>query len=264
MRATDRTLLAGLALVGLLVAFWFMVLAPKREEAAQLQDQIEQLEASVAEEEQLAAAAEQARAAFDSNYQRLVVLGKAVPADEDTSSLFVQLGEIAEESKVEFDAIQLDSGSGVPAEVPPAQETTTDQAAGETAESPAEAPPPAPVVPIEAAVAGLPLGATVGPAGLPVMPYTVEVTGTFFELADFLDGVDALVRPRGQKPHIQGRLVTIDGFALKEDDAVGFPKLSGTLSVTTFVTPSEQGLTAGASPTGPAPAITTSEPAPTP
>ena len=268
MRSIDRTVIAAIAIAGLLGAFWFLVLSPKREESAELQQRIEQLQASVEQQEGIVAMAEQARADFDANYQRLVILGKAVPEDGDTASLFVQLGEIADESKVEFDLIQLDSGGGAAeAPAPAAEETTTDQ--NQQAEEPADGEPTPeatetasspPVPPVEAAVAGLPIGATVGPAGLPVMPYTIELRGTFFELADFLDGLDALVRPRGQHPRVQGRLITVDGFALNEDEDEGFPKLAATLAVNTFVTPDAEGLTVGATFAGPAPAVPTSTP----
>lgn len=257
MRPRDMALLAGVAVVGLIAAFWLLVLSPKREEAAELGQQVEQLEGAVAEQEQIAAAAEQAREDFDQNYQRMVVLGKAVPEDEDTASLFVQLEEIAGDSEVDFRAIRLES-TGDAAPPPATEETTTDQAESEDAEGdeePAPAPDPAP--PTETAVAGQPIGSAVGPAGLPVMPYELELRGTFFELADFLDGVDALVRPRSGKPRVSGRLVTVDGFELVADKQLGFPALTATLALNTFVIPSEQGLTAGATPTGPAPAAPT-------
>jgi Tfp pilus assembly protein PilO len=263
MRAADRSIIVGFAIAGLLAAFWFLVLSPKREEASELQDRVEQLQASVAQEEQIAAAAEQAREEFDANYQRLVVLGKAVPEDEDTASLFVQLERIAEKAKVEFRAIRLEEGRGGAVPPPPAPSEGNggngdggDGGDGAGSGGDGE-PPPQPAPPTEVAVAGLPIGATAGPAGLPVMPYLIEVTGTFFEVADFLDGIDALVRPRDQRPRVQGRLVTIDGFGMEADSKDGFPKLETTLAVTTFVTPADQGLTAGASPAGPPPAVPT-------
>lgn len=261
MRGADRSVLAGLAVVGLVAAFWFLALSPQREEAAELEQRVEQLQASVAEQEQLAAAAEEAREGFDRNYQSLVVLGKAVPQDEDTASLFVQLDEIAKKSEVGFEAIRLEAGSGdAPAPAPAAEETTVDGA--QSGDGDADAPPSPPAVPTEAAVAGLPLGATVGPAGLPVMPYKLDLTGSFFELADFLEGLDSLVRPRGNRPRVRGRLLTVDGFSLTADEEAGFPLLSADVAVTSFVTPAEQGLTAGAAPTGPPPAVPASEGSP--
>ncbi len=48
-----------------------------------------------------------------------------------------------------------------------------------------------------------------------------------------------------------GRLVTLDGFALNGDSNLGFPHLDANFSVTTYLVPPSQGVTAGASPTAP-------------
>jgi Tfp pilus assembly protein PilO len=254
MKATDRTVIAGLAIAGLLAAFWFVVLSPKREEAAKLQDDVTKLETSVSQQEQLAAAAELAQDDFDSNYRRLVVLGKAAPEEEDTSSLFVQLEEISKRSHVDLRAIALsEDASASAATAPAAAQTTADGAQPAEGDAGAAAPvatdPAAPAT--EAVAAALPIGATVGPAGLPVMPYKLSLNGTFFELADFLTGLDALVQSHDGAPAVQGRLMTIDGFTLGPDESEPLPALSASLVVTTYVTPADQGLTAGATPGGP-------------
>lgn len=254
MKATDRTIVFGLLILGLIAAFWFVLLSPKREQAGELQDQVAELEATVSEQEQLVASAEAARDDFDRDYRQLVVLGKAVPEDDDTSSLFVQLDEIARRSSVDFEAIELSQGAGSSAASLPAAAQTT---AG-TAPPPAEGAQPAPaaqtasVPATEAAAATVPIGATVGPAGLPVMPYKLDLHGSFFELADFLAEVDRLVSSRHGRPLIDGRLMTIDGFGLSGNEETGFETLDATLAVTTFIVPAEQGLTAGASEAGPA------------
>src|SRR5262249_38691058 len=57
-----------------------------------------------------------------------------------------------------------------------------------------------------------------------------------------------------------GRLMTINGFELSPSQSnppgAANPSLDVTLSVTTYAAPSDQGLTAGASPTGPGAAPT--------
>jgi Tfp pilus assembly protein PilO len=254
MKATNRSILAGLVIAGLIAVFWFMVLSPKREEAAKLEDEVAALQQSVSEQEQLVAAAEAAQEDFDTNYRRLVVLGKAVPEDEDTSSLFVQLDKLAGDSGVEFDTIVLNpDGTGEAVPPPAASETTADDAEPADGGSEGSEPTPASVSaePTEAAAAALPIGATVGPAGLPVMPYTIGIRGSFFELADFLAGVDQLVHARHGHEVVDGRLVTINGFGMTGDPEDGFKTLTASLVVTTFVAPSDQGLTAGATPAGP-------------
>ena len=40
----------------------------------------------------------------------------------------------------------------------------------------------------------LPLGATVGAAGLPLMPYDFNYLGSFFDFADFFGDLDARSR----------------------------------------------------------------------
>ena len=46
--------------------------------------------------------------------------------------------------------------------------------------------------------------------------------------------------------------MTLNGFALSADGEGGFPHLNANFSVTTYVMPPGQGLTAGATPTAPA------------
>jgi Tfp pilus assembly protein PilO len=250
--SSDRAILIGLALAGVLAAFWFVVLSPKREESSKLQDEIVALQQSVQAQQELVAMAEAAKESFDTNYRDLVVLGKAVPEDEDTSSLFVQLQDVAERAQVDFRAIELASGTAAPAAAPAPAETTADGAESESTSTAAGA---TPAVATEATAAALPIGASIGTAGLPVMPYKLSIKGDFFELADFLDGLDSLVKTRDGVPVVDGRLMTIDSFDLIGDETKGFPALTAEITVTTFVAPEEQGLTAGATPGGPAPAV---------
>jgi hypothetical protein len=175
-----------------------------------------------------------------------------VPTDADTSSLFVELDQIAAQAKVDFRSIELSEGEGtVPSA--PASQTTADGTAGSGQSTESAAVAPATPVATEASAAALPIGATIGPAGLPVMPYTIKLAGDFFEIADFLASVDELVRTSGKRPDADGRLITVDGFNLAMSQAEGFPELDATLSVTTYVTPADQGATAGATPQAPAP-----------
>ena len=59
----------------------------------------------------------------------------------------------------------------------------------------------------------LPIGATVGTAGLPVMPYELVFEGGFFDIADFFGRIDGMVaQTNGEKTTVDGRLLTIDGF----------------------------------------------------
>lgn len=227
----------------LAIAFWMLVLSPKRDEAAKLGDQVTQLEGSLATYKQEVASALEARKEFPVAYQQLVVLGKAVPAEDDTASLLVQLNQIAEHSHVRFQNFQLEAGGGgeaPPAPVASAPESTTGTPASSLSS------------PTEVAASTMPLGATIGPAGLGVMPYELTFTGNFFHIADFIKGLDSLVKTEKEEVSVNGRLLTINGFSLSSGPTAGFPELAATFSVTTYLTPPSQGVTAGATPSAPA------------
>jgi Tfp pilus assembly protein PilO len=270
VRASDRGIIFGVALVALAVGFYLLVLGPKRDEASQLNGQIDDLHASIAQQQQVASFGEQARQQFPRYYGRLVVLGKAVPAQADTSSMLVQLNSIADRSKVEMNSIALTQGGGssdsstasTPAPAPSASTPSGSSATGSTATTgtpPAStsstAASSAPVPATESSAAAQPLGAVVGPAGLPTMPYELGFNGSFFDIANFIGGLDGLVTPvdNGTRVSPDGRLFTIDGFSLSGGEPGSSPNLDASFLVTTYVTPEQQGLTAGASSSGPAP-----------
>ena len=259
MRRADRTIVVSLAVVGLIVAFWMLVISPKRHEASSLKEDITQLQSSVDQAEQTAAAGQQARKAFGANYRRLVVLGKAVPADDDQASLLVQIERLANRAGVRFQAISLtDASADTTATATPTAPAGSTESSAPPAAPPAE---PTAATATEATAATLPIGATVGPAGLPVMPYDLTFTGEFFQIADFLQGLDGMVHTRQAKVDVNGRLLTVDAFTLEPEQTstVGAsldptPVLTASLAVTTYLTPAEQGITAGATPAAPAPA----------
>lgn len=268
MKATDRLVLVGIGVLALIAAFWFFVLSPKREEAAQLGDEIAALETAVAEQQQAASIAEEARQSFDANYKQLVRLGKAVPESDDTSSFFAQLTAVSDRAEVQLRGIELAEGTGeAPVAAPPptteTETTPTETATGgaEAAETAAEGTTPAPAT--EASAATLPIGATVGTAGLPVMPYGLSFRGDFFEMADFFDELDDSIHIDREELTINGRLVTVDGFAFKADPRSGFPNLFSNVAVTSYVTPADQGALAGATPGGPPTTVPPGTTAPT-
>jgi Tfp pilus assembly protein PilO len=255
--ASSRTIVAILVFVALAIAFWMVLISPKREEADKLGEQVSQLEATLAQSQAAVAAGEVAQHAFPHDYQQLVVLGKAVPAGDESSSLLVQLNHIADRAGVTFESLKV--GAADDSEpVPPVEEAAPEEA--ETApETEAEAAPPAEesgsvpaaAVATESAAALQPIGAQIGPAGLSVLPYELAFKGSFFDVAGFIHGIDGLIHTRGAKLAVDGRLVTLDGFVLAADGKRGFPHLNANFSVTTYLVPPGQGLTAGASPTEP-------------
>ncbi len=236
MSQSTKTALACVVVIVIGGAFWLLLLAPKRDKAAELGEQTTALRTNVATEEQRVAAGLAAKRDFPGDYRQLVVLGKAVPAEAATPSLLVQLNGVSAKAETEFQSIALGSG-------------------GEGASTSAGA--------TEGAAALLPLGASVGPAGFAAMPYTLDFEGGFFDIADFIEGLDSLVETKDGLVDAHGRLVTIDGFNLTpqsgeggESDAASSDSLAANFSVTTYVTPPGQGLTAGATESGPAPNTT--------
>ena len=234
MSSNNRAIAVAVALAVLAFVFWTQMLSPKREEAKKLGAQVEQLEASLVQHNAEIAEGEEAKKEFSTEYQRLVVVGKAVPGDDDIASLLVQANRLADRAGGTFRDIQLSAESG-----------------GEEAAAPPAASGEAPASPTEVAASLLPLGATIGPAGLAVMPYTVTFDGNFFEIANFIEGIDSLVKTTDGEVVVDGRLVTVDGFALEADPQVGFPALQASFALTTYLTPPGEGVTGGATPESP-------------
>lgn len=240
--STNRLIIAVVAIAALAGAFWMLALSPKRKEASDLSLKVTQAREALSQHQGEAAQAEAAEREFPRNYEQLVVLGKAAPGDDDAASLLVQLNRIAAESKVRFQTLTL-NGSGESGEAP-------------AAPAPEESESGTPASPTEMAASLLPLGAAIGPAGLAVMPYELTFTGDFFHIADFIQGLDALVKTENEKVDVHGRLITIDSFSLAPGQG-GFPELEASFSVTTYLTPPSQGVTAGATPEAPAPSTST-------
>ncbi len=229
-KSTNGMIVAMLLIVAGAIGFWVLGVGPKREEAAKLDKQASKLESELVLHEEEVLRGEEARREFPDDYQKLIVLGKAVPGDDDTASLLVQINRIAKRNKIEFQKIKLLTAGSEGAE--PA--TSVEGAS-----------------PTEAAAALLPLGATVGSSGLAVMPYIFTFNGSFFTLADFIEEIDELVETENEDVVVDGRLLTLDGFVLKANAEKGFPVLEGKFAITTYLAPPGQGVTGEATPASP-------------
>ena len=220
MTSSRRNLFTAIAAVLLIGVFYMMALKPKHQEAAKLQTEVTSAQSALDQARALLATNQEARKAYRQAYASVVRLGKAVPADDDVRSLVVQLDAAAKKTKVDFRSIAVTSNGGA-------------APAGATAG------------------ASLPPGATVGPAGFPVMPFSFAFKGSFFSLASFFQQLEGFVASSSEELNVTGRLLTLDSLNL-EPDAEGFPKIKATVEATSYLVSPMQGLTAGATAQGPA------------
>jgi Tfp pilus assembly protein PilO len=272
MKGSDKGIIFGVVIAIVLVGFYVKVLSPKREKASALSADITKLKSDIDVQEQNVAYGEDARKHFPAYYGRMVVLGKAVPEQADTASLLVQLSSISSKTQLDFRGLNLSEGgeSAADASSSSSSSSTTDTAttssstdsssssSSTTASSTTTTPAPA----TETSAANVPIGSAVGPGGLLTLPYALTFEGSFFDVTSFFDGLDSLnhVRDGGAMVAADGRLMTVDGFSLTPKDQIsGSPSLDVALAVTTYMTPGDQGLTAGASPSGPSPSLSTPE-----
>lgn len=233
MRARDRMVLAVAGGLMVLAAFWFLALAPKREDAAALVEAIAQAEKRRDAATTSAAMADQARAGYSRDYATVARLGKAVPIDDDVASLLYQLEITARAHDVDFRGVQL-----TPAAAPAPAPAPADDDSGEKTEPPAEdedaAAAEAPADVPAAAVSALPPGAVLGPAGLTTMPFKFTFDGSFFSMQRFLRAINGLTTADGGRISVRGRLLTVDGFSLTPGRK-GFPTVKAQVNATAYL-----------------------------
>ena len=266
MSRRDSYILIAVALVGVLAAYWFMALSPKRKEASKLDKDIvaaqQQLDLSKQEKVTFA----KAQLDFPRMYASLGRMGKAVPPDQDVPSLLVQLNHAAAKANVDFRSVELkldraaeeaEAAASAPppagGEATPSTGATGSQGATQPAGATggAGATPPATgstatasattgAAPADAAAAT----ATAAPANFEKVPFEYKFEGGFYDIEELISNINDLVVRRNQELAIAGRLITIEGFALSRGKV--------TIAATSYVLPADQALFAGATPQGPA------------
>jgi hypothetical protein len=214
----NSMLLAVVAVAAVVGAYWFMLLAPKRELATTLSSQIALKETELQTAQADEAKNLRARASYRSNYATVARLGKAVPPDDDVRSLMVQIDGAAGSSHVDFRSISVGSASG------PATATEPGKVAG-------------------------PPGSIVGSAGFSTMPFSLAFRGSYFNLGGFFQRLDRFVAVNDRGIDVTGRLVVLNGITLEPDGA--FPNIKAQISATTYLVPTTEGLLAGATPAAP-------------
>ena len=272
----DRKIVTLLIPLALIAAYWFLLLAPKREEATKLQETVTKEEEKRDLAVSKAAQLDQAKRGFAEDYATVIRLGKATPTTVDTPSLIVQLDRAARGTGIEFDRIATGERQNAPAPAAGAQGSGGNQAGGnaQAGGAPAQtgggqaaeaanntaanananveqngggnAPPAG------ADTGSGPQAGSSGVAGLDSVPLDFEFTGSFFDLADFFHRLKRFVRVANDRIVVRGRLMTIDAFKFTAGD--DFPQLKTEIKATVYLAPRAQGTTAGATPGGPAPA----------
>lgn len=95
-------ILAGLGLVVVVVAAWFLLLAPIRNEITQVEASIATEQTVLAQNQAKLAQMEQTRLLAEANQARLMELAKMVPQDIEMPSLLLQVQDMATESGIDF------------------------------------------------------------------------------------------------------------------------------------------------------------------
>ena len=283
MTRRDTYIVTAIAVLGAVAAFWFLALAPKREKLSALDKDVAEARQTLDQAKQEKVKFAQDQIAFPRMYASLGRLGKAVPPDEDVPSLLVQLNHAAARANVNFHSVELKlalaekvqqasadaSASAAPA-APAGQAAPAAGGEGAAATPPAAGTTPAPAgeggaaaapaapaagtatasagataaAPAPGATATDPAAGTAAPATFKVLPFEYKFKGDFFDLEELIHNMTRLVERRNQELAITGRLITIQGFAMKRGKV--------TVLAASYMLPADQGLFAGATPAGPA------------
>jgi Tfp pilus assembly protein PilO len=214
-------ILIAVASIGLAAcAFYFLMLAPKRDEVAKLDSGIAAKQAEVAQSQQMLATYEAAKASYKTNYATLARLGKAVPADDDVRSLLVQIESSADNTGVDFKQIELGNGlagSDASAAEPPEPGSTS----GELASAPGAVP-----------VAG---------GAISAMPFNFTFTGGFFDLSTFFAKLEHFVTLNNQRIDATGRLLRLESVSITPSSS-GFPDMQAAIGAAAYIVPPVEGV----------------------
>ena len=231
---SPKILIPAVAAVAVVAAFYFLALAPKRDQATKLDGDIAAKQQEVDQSKALLASYGDAKSRYKENYATIARLGKAVPADDDVRSLLVQLSDAADKSDVTFHALNV-GGSGGSTE----PQTT---APGALAPAPGTVP--------------------VGSAGFKAMPFSFGFEGSFFRLSDFFNRLEDFVTVENKKLDVTGRLLLIGSINVLPGQ--GTKQLTATIGAASYLVPPPTDVTgapaSGAAASGTAGATTPTTP----
>jgi Tfp pilus assembly protein PilO len=202
--------------------YWKLALAPKRAAAADLAKQVAAADTQLAQSRGLLASYEGAQGQYKTNFASVVRLGKAVPSDDDTRSLLVQLDAAAKRSGAQFSSLDVTGASG-------------------------------------ATSAGATTGTPVAPGAISAgsyseMPFTLTFAGDFGTLQSFLGRLQRFVTLNGDRILVNGRLMRVTSIDV-EPGQNGWPALSAKVTASTYIVPDDS--TTGSSGASTTPTTTT-------
>jgi hypothetical protein len=251
--ARDRIIIVVVLMAAALAGFWFVGLAPKRKEAADLRSQIDAANQQLSQAQEAASHARHAKARYNADYGQTATMGKAVPKSDALPSLLYQLQSAADNARVDFRSLKVSGGGQAPAAATPASNATNlgnaanGSSSSSTSSSPAQG---SPATATQAVTSTLPPGASVGSAGFPTMPFSFVFDGSFFDMEQFLRKVQQFVRVDGDRVDVSGRLLSVDGFALSAGPR-GFPDVKANISATAYLlAPGDDTATSATTPGG--------------
>jgi hypothetical protein len=287
----DRRILLILLPVVVLLAYWFLILSPKRSDLKAAQDRQtaaeQERDAAVA----LAAQLEKARASFATDYAAVVRLGKAIPATIDSPSLLVQLDRAADGTHIDLSTVTFGergpatttttttttgatgtsgpqpqgnaAAGGAPAQTQPGQQV---EAAGNAANQANQANAAATDTNVTTTAGAAP-PAPAAPAALDQVAVTFNFSGSYFDLADFFHRMKRFVYVANNQIFVRGRLISIDTLVFQRGGTPGAATsgagdLTATVGATVYLSPKGQGVTGGATPQGPSGTTTQTTTAP--
>ena len=150
--------------------------------------------------QQLIATYQGARDDYKANYDTVVRLGKAVPSDDDTRSLVVQLDSAAKRSGVSFDTVNVNGAGG-------SSDDGTLIAPG-----------------------------AVSAGAFSAMPFTLNFTGKFDTLGDFFSRLERFVTVKGDQVAVSGHLMRVESINLAPGDG-GWPTLKAQVGASSYIVP---------------------------
>jgi hypothetical protein len=235
MTTRDRLVAIGLIAAGILVGVWFLLVAPERNKATSLGEQVTTAQQSLSSAEEKLSTARSARSRYTAAYAAVVRLGEAVPPSAEVPSLVYEIDQLSNSKHVDFKSISSSSSSSS------ASASSTSTAASAS-------------------------------GGFSQLPFSFTFSGGFFDLYNLFNRLDGLaVQTEAGNVQISGRLLTIQSISLTAgaQEAKGTEgskgskeaQLTGTVTATAYVLPPSQGLTAGATASGPASTASAAQPA---